>query len=256
MTQIRHVCTAKGPQCPAPLKRTVPPGIGAEDSTTRGRGGEVRGINYAQWILDPPIPHLLLQVPWESPVGSGQQLAGSSTQPQEITAEVGESDKGVGERGSVWPDFGNILCGSCSVSLAIWVGDVGYVPMYWEEFGRILPQGGPQTERRETVEGTRWEVGVSTTSRGDARGGITVGGYIHLPPQEHSCTVHRDQAHYGLVSGDGETPRDKGFIVVMGVGGLWLGGDADVGSGGGMGWKEGEGGRGGEGDGGLDGMIL
>ena len=45
---------------------------------------------------------------------------------------------------------------------------------------------------------------VSPASGSDGGGRITGGRYLHLPPREHSHTVHCDQAHYGHVAGGGE----------------------------------------------------
>ena len=95
-------------------------------------------------------------MPWKSPVGGGKLLAGVSTQPQEGAAEVGATEKVAGERRSVCLDFGNVLRGSCSGSIFIWVRDVGYVPTHWEEFGRLPPHGGPQNDGTETMEETIW----------------------------------------------------------------------------------------------------
>ena len=50
-----------------------------------------------------------------------------------------EADKGVGEIGRIYLNFGNAICGSCAGSLIILVGDVGDIPMHWEEFGRLPP---------------------------------------------------------------------------------------------------------------------
>ena len=105
-------------------------------------------------------------------------------------------DKGVGGRGIVRLDFRNFLCGSCSGSIVVWVGDVVDVPMYWEDFGRIPPQGGPQTDGTATTEGTRWYVGLSPSGGDDGEGKIIGGGYLHLLPPEKSFTVYCDQAHY------------------------------------------------------------
>ena len=65
--------------------------------------------------------------------------------------EVVAADKGVGERGSVLPEFGNVLFGSCAGSLVLLVVDVGYVPTHWEDLGRLPPQGGPQTDSTASV---------------------------------------------------------------------------------------------------------
>ena len=148
---MQHVCAAKVPQWLIPHNRPLPLQRGAEVSLTGGRGDKVGGRNCAQHLWDPPLPHLLLQVPWESHVGDRRILSRGSTQPQEGEVEVVAADKGVGERGSVLPDFGNVLFGSCAGSLILLVVDVGYVPTHWEELGRLPPQGGPQTDSTASV---------------------------------------------------------------------------------------------------------
>ena len=42
---------------------------------------------------------------------------------------------------------------------------------------------------------------LSPTRVRDGRGGITGGGDLYLPPLEHICTIHCNQAHYGPLSG-------------------------------------------------------
>ena len=56
-------------------------------------------------------------------------------------------------------------------------------------------------------------------------GGIKRGGDLRLPPTEHSCTVHCNQAHDGPVSGDRAEAGVKGGQVVVGAERLKLGGD-------------------------------
>ena len=94
-----------------------------------------------------------------------------------------------------------------------------------------------------TVEGPIREVDVPFSGGEYGGGRITGVGDLHLPPTKHSLTVHKNQAHYGPMSGGGETPGDKGAQEVVGAGGPGLGGDADGGSVCGTG---GEGGKGGQ----------
>ena len=106
-------------------------------------------------------------------------MDGVSTQHQEDASEVGTADKGVWERGRVCPYFGNVLCGSCAGNLIIWVGDVGDLPIHWEEFGRISPQFRLHTDGTTAADGTIWEVGVSSFDGGNGRCGI-IGGLYQL----------------------------------------------------------------------------
>ena len=71
MPQIQHVCLAAGVQRIAPLKKTLPTGIGSEASSTGGREGKVGVRNCNQYLRDSPLPLFLLKVTWESPVGIG-----------------------------------------------------------------------------------------------------------------------------------------------------------------------------------------
>ena len=74
---------------------------------------------------------------------------------------------------------------------------------------------------------------VSPAVGRDCGGGITGGGDLNIPSLEHSYTVHCDQAHYGPVSGGGAAAGFKGVQAVVGSGQILLGGDVNVGSGGG-----------------------
>ena len=72
-----------------------------------------------------------------------------------------------------------------------------------------------------------WWVSVSHTSRIDGGSEVAGGRYLRLPPPEHSCTVHCDQAHYGPVSSGGAETGATGLqeVVIEGCGGCE--GDAD-----------------------------
>ena len=92
-------------------------------------------------------------------------------------------------------------------------------------------------------------MGISPAGGSDGGGGVTGGGYLRLPPPEHSHKVHCSQAHYGPVSGVGEASGVTGGQSVAGTGRIGLGMDADGGLGGGTD-KGGRGdGRDGDGDG-------
>ena len=93
------------------------------------RRGQGRQLLSAPTI--PPCPCLLLQVPWESPVGGGLLLSGSGTQPQKGAAEVGAADAVAGKRLRRYLDVNNVIHGSSAGSPVVWVGDMGYVPVYW-----------------------------------------------------------------------------------------------------------------------------
>ena len=79
----------------------------------------------------------------------------------------------------------------------------------------------------------------------DGRGRIDVGQNLHIPPTEHSRTVHCNQDHCGPVSGGVEASGFKGGQAVVGTKRLRHGRDADGGSRGGT-----DGGVGGDGRGG------
>ena len=61
---------------------------------------------------------------------------------------------------------------------------------------------GPNT----TGEGTEWDVGVRPSGGGKDGGGNSVGGYLHYPSIEHSCTVHYEWTQYRPVSAGRATP--------------------------------------------------
>ena len=81
---------------------------------------------------------------------------------------------------------------------------------YWDNFGRIPRQGGPQADREATLEREGWRMGIPPAGGHNGGGGIVGGGDPHLPPPEQSCTVYCDQAYYGDVSGGGLKARVKG----------------------------------------------
>ena len=120
-------------------------------------------------------------------------------------------DAGIGEKGTRCPDVRDVICCSGAGGTFLWVIDVGYVTVHWEDIGRIPLQGGPHTDGAEITEGTGWDVGVPPSGRGDCGGGPTRDGYLCCLTTEHSRTVHHDQAHYGPVYGGVEMPGYKGI---------------------------------------------
>ena len=53
---------------------------------------------------------------------------------------------GSGNVGGRFLDVGTVLhCGGAR-GPSVWVGDVGYVPRHWEEYGQLLPKCGTQVE--------------------------------------------------------------------------------------------------------------
>ena len=73
---------------------------------------------------------------------------------------------------------------------------------------------------------------VSPAGGSDGLGDIIGVGYLHLPPPEHSRTVHYYQAHYGSVSGGGEASVVVGVQSVVITVPHGLARDANSGSGG------------------------
>ena len=113
---------------------------------------------------------------------------------------------GVRKGGGICLDVGNVLCHGGSGGTFLQVGDMGYDSPYWEDYGRIVPLGGPQTDITESEEEDGWDVGLPPTGRGKGGGRHNGGGDIHRPPTEHSCTTYRNKAHYGTVyGGDADT---------------------------------------------------
>ena len=58
-------------------------------------------------------------------------MGSGSTQHKEGAVELGAPNKGVGERGRVFPDFRNVICVGCAGSIIISVGDMGDVPFFY-----------------------------------------------------------------------------------------------------------------------------
>ena len=81
-----------------------------------------RYCNNRLWYLH--HPSLLLQVPWESPIGIGRRPNGGGVQPTEGAVEVGETVQGFGKGGHRCPDIGKKLRGGGPGGPAVWVGDV------------------------------------------------------------------------------------------------------------------------------------
>ena len=63
-----------------------------------------------------------------------------------------------------------MCCGGTGGSF-IWVRDVVYIPAHCDDSGRIPPQGGPNTYRVATAEGTGWGVRVPLAVVVDGGGG-------------------------------------------------------------------------------------
>ena len=62
----------------------------------------------------------------------------------------------------------------------------------------------------------------------DGGGRATGGGYLRLPPLEHSRTTYCNQFHNGPVSGGGVETKAMGIQVVVGAGINGCGRDVDV----------------------------
>ena len=146
---------------------------------------------------------------------------------------MGAAVSGAEQGGRRCPDLREDFSGIGLGGHDIWVGDVGYDTAYREVLGRIPPLGGPQSDREKNSESKGWYMGVPPSVGSDDGGGITGGGYLHIPPLEHSHTVHCNQDHYGPISGGGAESGVKGVQAVVGAGWLGIGGDADGGLGGG-----------------------
>ena len=108
---------------------------------------------------------------------------------------------------------------------------VGY-PLYWEVFGQIPPQGGPQDDRETTLEIEGHSEGIPPAGGHDGGGGTAGGRDLRLPLTEHGFTVYCEHAHYEPVSGEGAEAVAKGFQAVMDTGRDGCEGDVDYGSGG------------------------
>ena len=72
-------------------------------------------------------------------------MARGGQKPAEIMSQIGASDEGDEQGGCGCPDFGTDLLGGGPLCHDVWVVDVVDDPHNWKGFGRITPQGGPQT---------------------------------------------------------------------------------------------------------------
>ena len=59
---------------------------------------------------------------------------------------------------------------------------MGHETPYWEDSGRIPPQGGPQDDREATLERKGRRMGLPTDGGRNGGGGIARGGDLHLLP--------------------------------------------------------------------------
>ena len=108
-----------------------------------GGGGEDGYSNCNQLLWGTLCPSRLLQVPWGSPIGIGQRLASSGTQPTEGTTGVGATVQDVGKGGCGFPDLGKNIPGGDPGGPYAWVLDAGDETVHWEGFWWIPPQFDP-----------------------------------------------------------------------------------------------------------------
>ena len=96
---LTTVCVAQGPQRPALHDSLYPQGGGKEASPPdvgRVAGRDRDGYHS---IRNPLRSGHLLQLPWEIPLGGGQQLDSGGPQPLEGTEKVGAAVYGVDQGG-------------------------------------------------------------------------------------------------------------------------------------------------------------
>ena len=68
--------------------------------------------------------------------------------------DVGAAEAGFGGEGGRCPDVGDVICFNGACGSSMWVQDVGYVPVHWENNRQLPPQGGPKADGVATDEGT------------------------------------------------------------------------------------------------------
>ena len=73
-------------------------------------------------------------------------MAGGGPQSQEDTEELGVVSAGAEKGGGVLTYIGTFICCGGTGGTSVWVGDVGYAPVYWEDSGQFPPQGGTQVD--------------------------------------------------------------------------------------------------------------
>ena len=101
--------------------------------------------------------------------------------------------------------------------------------VHWEGVGKIPTQGGLQADGTENLEGEGQDLSASPSEGRHGGSGFTGCGDLSIPPLEHSCTVHFNQAHYGTVSGNLESSGVTGGKKVVGARRLGIGRDVDGG---------------------------
>ena len=89
---------------------------------------------------------------------------------------------GGGKVGGRCSDFGDVLCHGGSSSNFLRFGDVGYVPMHWEDARRLPPSGGLQTDGAAAKEEAVKDMGLTPTGGGNGGGVHTGGRHICHPP--------------------------------------------------------------------------
>ena len=182
----------------------------------------------------PPSPGHFIQLPRESSIGGRRRLAGGGPQPAEDMAEVGGDYANIDQGGGGCPDLKPDIIGCGAVGPVVRVRDGGDDIVNWEDVRRIPSQGGLQADREATSEREGRILDIPPSGGRDGGSGTAGGGDLILPPLEHGCTVHCNQAHCVPLSGSvAETGyKDTQSVVVTGQGGC--GRDADRGLGVGM----------------------
>ena len=118
-----------------------------------------------------------------------------------------------------------IHCGGSGIT-HLRVGDVGHVPVDWEDAGSFSPSGDMAADRSDETPEWGQDKDVPYPGGGNGGGIHAGGGYIRHPLTECCHTNYCDKAHYGPVSGGGAAPRGTSFEAVMGTGGTQYGGNS------------------------------
>ena len=114
------------------------------------------------------------------------------------------------------------LLGGSAICHNLRVRDTSPDTTHKEGVGKIPLQCVLQADRAETTEGTGNRLGLTPDVGCDVGERLKGGGYLHLPPPEHSFTVYCDQENYGPVSGGGAEAGATGGNRIVEQDGFYL----------------------------------
>ena len=149
-------------------------------------------------------------------------MASGGPQTTALHTESGTANSNTEQGWRGYQDPVTDLLGSSAICHDLRVRDTSPDATHKEGVGKIPLQGGPQADRAETTEGTVNRLGLTADVGCDVGERLKGGGYLRLPPPEHSFTVYCDQENYGPVSGGGAEAGATGGNKIVEQEGLYL----------------------------------